>query len=47
MQEIVKEGQRFPRRRFATGRGQGASCADEPYKLELIGLKGDVGRRAR
>ena len=44
MQEIVKSGQRF--------RGAGstrldeakAELADEPYKLELVDIKGDVGR---
>ena len=39
MQEIVKPGQRFARRVVTDERGPGRA-ADEPYKLELIGLKG-------
>ncbi|MFI7588843.1 threonine--tRNA ligase [Spongisporangium articulatum] len=39
MQRIVKEGQTF-RRRVVTDAEAAAELADEPYKLELIGLKG-------
>ena len=39
MQEIVKSGQRFARR-VVTEDDARAELADEPYKLELIGLKG-------
>jgi threonyl-tRNA synthetase len=39
MQKIVKEGQTF-RRRVVTDDEARAELADEPYKLELIGLKG-------
>jgi threonyl-tRNA synthetase len=39
MQEIVKSGQRFSRRVVSEGEAR-AELADEPYKLELIGLKG-------
>ncbi|HEY6796182.1 MAG TPA: threonine--tRNA ligase [Kineosporiaceae bacterium] len=39
MQRIVKEGQTF-RRRVVTDDDARAELADEPYKLELIGLKG-------
>ncbi len=39
MQRIVKEGQSF-RRRVVTEERARAELADEPYKLELIGLKG-------
>jgi threonyl-tRNA synthetase len=39
MRRIVKEGQRF-RRRPVTDEEARAELADEPYKLELIGLKG-------
>jgi threonyl-tRNA synthetase len=39
MQRIVKEGQRFVRR-VVTDDEARAELADEPYKLELIGLKG-------
>jgi threonyl-tRNA synthetase len=39
MQRIVKEGQTF-RRRVVTEAEARAELADEPYKLELIGLKG-------
>ena len=51
MQEIVKAGQRFSRRVGHRRRGARAELADEPYKLELIGLKGAAadrrGRRRR
>src|SRR5690554_2297670 len=39
MQRIVKQGQRF-QRRVVTEDEARAELADEPYKLELIGLKG-------
>ena len=39
MQRIVKQGQRF-QRRVVTEAEARAELADEPYKLELIGLKG-------
>ncbi len=39
MQQIVKAGQRF-RRRAVSDEQARAELADEPYKLELIGLKG-------
>jgi threonyl-tRNA synthetase len=39
MRKIVKEGQRFARRAVSDGDAR-AELADEPYKLELIGLKG-------
>jgi threonyl-tRNA synthetase len=39
MQRIVKEGQRFVRRAVTEEEAQ-AELADEPFKLELIGLKG-------
>jgi threonyl-tRNA synthetase len=41
MQRIVKEGQTF-RRRVVTEDEARAELADEPYKLELIGLKGSA-----
>ncbi len=39
MRKIVKEGQRFSRREVSDGDAL-SELADEPYKLELIGLKG-------
>jgi threonyl-tRNA synthetase len=39
MQEIVKAGQRFSRRPVSDEEAR-AELADEPFKLELIGLKG-------
>ncbi len=42
MQRIVKEGQTF-RRWDVTEDEARRELADEPYKLELIGLKGDAG----
>ena len=41
MQEIVKSGQRFRRRRFGRLDEARAELADEPFKLELIDVKGD------
>ncbi len=45
MQEIVKAGQRFSRRPVAEDEAR-AELAAEPYKLELIGLKGSGGTDA-
>ncbi|SDS83417.1 threonine--tRNA ligase [Actinopolymorpha singaporensis] len=45
MQEIVKEGQTFSRRVVGDDDAR-AELADEPYKLELIGLKGGAGAAA-
>lgn len=42
MQEIIKAGQRFCRRQFSSLDEAKTELADEPYKLELIDLKGDV-----
>ncbi|ROO84355.1 threonyl-tRNA synthetase [Actinocorallia herbida] len=42
MRELVKQGQRFSRR-VVTDEQARAELADEPYKLELIGLKGGAG----
>jgi threonyl-tRNA synthetase len=42
MQEIVKQGQVFQRRRFASVEEAKAELADEPFKLELVDVKGDV-----
>ena len=41
MQEIIKEGQRFVRRPVSDDDAR-KELADEPYKLELIGLKGSA-----
>jgi threonyl-tRNA synthetase len=41
MQEIIKAGQRFRRRRFASVEEAKTELADEPYKLELIDIKRD------
>ncbi|MFI6349661.1 threonine--tRNA ligase [Streptomyces sp. NPDC050560] len=45
MQEIQKSGQRFSRR-HTTDEDARVELADEPYKLELIGLKGGGAARA-
>ena len=45
MQEIIKRGQRFSRR-VTTDEDARAELAGEPYKLELIGLKGSAGEAA-
>ncbi len=45
MQKIVKQGQRFVRR-VVTEEDARAELADEPYKLELIGLKGGADQGA-
>ncbi len=42
MQEIVKAGQRFRRRRFASVEEAQQELADEPFKIELVSLKSDV-----
>jgi len=42
MQEIIKSGQRFSRRRFESLEQAKEELAGEPFKLELIDLKGDV-----
>ncbi|MHB1433662.1 MAG: threonine--tRNA ligase [Streptosporangiaceae bacterium] len=42
MRQIVKQGQRFSRRAVTDERAR-AELAAEPYKLELIGLKGGKG----
>ncbi len=39
MRQIIKQGQRFSRRVVSDSEAR-AELADEPYKLELIGLKG-------
>ncbi len=41
MQEIIKAGQVFRRRRFASVDEAKAELADEPFKLELVAWKGD------
>ena len=43
MREIVKAGQRFQRRAFPSLEAARAELADEPFKLELIDIKGEVG----
>ncbi len=43
MRKIVKEGQKFDRREIADDAAR-AELADEPYKLELIGLKSTAGQ---
>ncbi|GAB2523497.1 threonine--tRNA ligase [Microbacterium petrolearium] len=45
MQRIVKEGQRFVRRAVTDDEAR-AELADEPFKLELIGLKGGTKEAA-
>ncbi|MFI8181531.1 threonine--tRNA ligase [Actinacidiphila glaucinigra] len=45
MQEIVKRGQRFSRRAVSDDAAR-EELADEPYKLELIGLKGSAAEAA-
>ena len=44
MRKIVKEGQKFSRRPVSDGDAI-SELADEPYKIELIGLKGGTSRR--
>ncbi|GAA4454372.1 threonine--tRNA ligase [Phytohabitans houttuyneae] len=43
MQEIVKSGQRFRRRRFDSVEEARAELADEPFKLELVDASGAGG----
>lgn len=43
MQEIIKRGQKFSRR-AVTDEAAREELADEPYKLELIGLKGSAAQ---
>jgi threonyl-tRNA synthetase len=45
MRQIVKQGQRFSRRVVSPGEAR-AELALEPYKLELIGLKGPSGEES-
>ncbi|MBO8189126.1 threonine--tRNA ligase [Streptomyces spirodelae] len=45
MQQIQKQGQRFSRR-VTTDEAAREELADEPYKLELIGLKGNAAGAA-
>jgi threonyl-tRNA synthetase len=40
MQEIIRSGQRFRRRRLGSVEEAKAELADEPYKLELVDAKG-------
>ncbi|MGQ4330333.1 threonine--tRNA ligase [Streptomyces hayashii] len=42
MKEIIKSGQRFRRREFPDREAARAELSHEPYKLELVDLKGDV-----
>jgi threonyl-tRNA synthetase len=42
MQEIVKSGQVFQRRRFSSLDEARTELASEPFKLELVDVKGDV-----
>jgi threonyl-tRNA synthetase len=42
MQEIIKAGQKFRRRRFASADEAKQELSDEPYKLELVDIKGDT-----
>ena len=46
MRKIVKEGQRFSRRVVSDADAIN-ELADEPYKIELIGLKGSATPRPR
>jgi threonyl-tRNA synthetase len=45
MRKIIKEGQKFDRREISDDAAR-AELADEPYKLELIGLKSTAGDAA-
>ncbi|WP_017615129.1 threonine--tRNA ligase [Nocardiopsis salina] len=45
MQQIIKQGQRFDRREVSDDDAR-AELATEPYKLELIGLKGGAAEAA-
>ncbi|WP_327009461.1 threonine--tRNA ligase [Dactylosporangium sp. NBC_01737] len=44
MQEIIKSGQRFRRRRFDSVEQAKAELKDEPFKLELVDVKSDSGQ---
>ncbi|BEL12504.1 threonine--tRNA ligase [Actinoplanes sichuanensis] len=46
MQEIVKAGQTFHRREYGTLDEAKAELAAEPFKLELVDIKGDVDEEA-
>ncbi|MFF0377789.1 threonine--tRNA ligase [Actinoplanes missouriensis] len=46
MQEIVKAGQTFRRREYASLDEAKAELKDEPFKLELVDIKGDVDAEA-
>nr|GID81624.1 threonine--tRNA ligase [Actinoplanes derwentensis] len=46
MQEIVKAGQTFRRREYGTLDEAKAELKDEPFKLELVDIKGDVDAEA-
>ena len=46
MRKIIKAGQRFSRRRYDSLDDARKELADEPYKLELIDLKGGSGAAA-
>ncbi len=43
MRDIVKQGQRFVRREVTDAEAR-AELAGEPFKLELIGIKGSIGQ---
>jgi threonyl-tRNA synthetase len=45
MRDIVKQGQRFARREVSDAQAR-EELADEPFKLELIGIKGAVANEA-
>jgi threonyl-tRNA synthetase len=47
MQEIVKAGQTFRRREYASLDEAKAELAGEPFKLELVDIKGDVDEEAK
>jgi threonyl-tRNA synthetase len=42
MQDIIKQGQRFSRRQFGSLEEAKKELVDEPFKLELVDIKGDV-----
>ncbi|MDI6101446.1 threonine--tRNA ligase [Actinoplanes sp. NEAU-A12] len=46
MQEIVKAGQTFRRREYGSLEEAKAELANEPFKLELVDIKGDVDSEA-
>lgn len=46
MQEIVKAGQTFRRREYSSLDEAKAELKDEPFKLELVDIKGDVDEEA-